>query len=80
MQEPELNPAVISPQSFIVKFWLEDHEETKQWRGLITHVPSGQRQYLKNTHDILGFMVPFFKAMGIRFSYCWHLFHRYKSL
>jgi hypothetical protein len=51
--------------SFIVKLWLEDiGDETKQmgWHGYITHVPSGERQYLRELADILTFIKPYLKG------------------
>jgi hypothetical protein len=46
-------------QSFIVKLWLEESgDETGKaiWRGHITHVPSGERRYLKRQSDIMQFI------------------------
>jgi len=48
--------------SFIVKLWLEDAgDETNQmgWHGYITHVPSGERRYLRELADILKFIKPY---------------------
>jgi hypothetical protein len=45
--------------SFIVKLWSEDTgDEAKQmgWHGYITHVPSGERQYLRELTDIVTFI------------------------
>lgn len=50
--------------SFIVKLWLEETiEETGQtlWRGHITHVPSGERRYLKDLEEIAAFIIPHLK-------------------
>ena len=41
--------------SFIVKLWLEE----AGWHGQITHVPSGERRYLKDLRDIVTFIKPF---------------------
>lgn len=41
--------------SFIIKIWLED-EEQKKWRGHVTHVPDGERQYFESLNDILTFI------------------------
>jgi hypothetical protein len=46
-------------QSFIVKLWLEEpSEETGRavWHGHITHVPGGERRYLKKLSDIKDFI------------------------
>ncbi len=48
--------------SFIVKLWLEDEVQRKgasSWRGYITHVPSGERRYLKELQDIVAFIRPY---------------------
>jgi hypothetical protein len=54
MDTPESNV-----HSFIVKLWLEgadDETDPAAWHGFITHVPSGQRRYLREFGDILGFI------------------------
>jgi hypothetical protein len=51
--------------SFIVKLWLEDTgDEAKQkgWHGYITHVPSGERQYLRELTDIVIFIERYFES------------------
>ena len=57
--------------SFIVKVWLEE-EGTKNvgtiWHGHITHVPSGEKRYLKNLGEIALFIQPYLEAMGVRFG------------
>jgi hypothetical protein len=56
-------------QSFIVKIWLEEPAGKggpAVWRGHITHVPSGERQYLEDLDKIKGFMLPYLQAMGVR--------------
>jgi hypothetical protein len=48
--------------SFIVKLWLEDEVQRKGasgWHGHITHVPSGERRYLKELQDIVAFIKPY---------------------
>src|SRR6185437_10611936 len=51
--------AEFNVHSFIVKVWLEE-EATKSsdtiWHGHITHVPSGERRYLKNLDEIALFI------------------------
>lgn len=62
--------------SFIVKIWLEETmAETGQatWRGHITHVPSGQRRYLKNLSDVTAFIEPYLQQMGVRLRNRWPL-------
>jgi len=45
--------------SFIIKLWLEadcNQSEPNVWRGYITHVPTGDRRYLKRLSDITDFV------------------------
>ena len=59
-----------NPQSFIIKFWIEEAPGSYDqlvWHGLVTHVPSGARSYLKSADDLLNFMAPHLKAMRIEF-------------
>lgn len=44
--------------SFIIKLWLEagGKSEPIVWRGYITHVPTGDRRYLKRLSDITDFV------------------------
>lgn len=62
--------------SFVVKIWREepadDHKEGR-WRGHITHVPSGERRYLKSLNEIVAFMVPYLISMGVRLDAFWRL-------
>jgi hypothetical protein len=67
------------PQSFIIKFWLEQTTEAQKkapWHGQITHVPSGARHYLKTSDDLLTFMRPYLDAMGIKFTRERHFWRR----
>jgi len=55
-------------QSFIVKLRLEDAgDETGQvvWHGYITHVPGGERRYLKSLSDITDFIEATLKEIGV---------------
>lgn len=63
--------AEFNVQSFIVKVWLEEeaaHSSGTTWHGHITHVPSGEKRYLKNLAEIALFIQPYLEAMGIRFG------------
>jgi len=45
--------------SFIVKLWLEearDDTERTVWHGYVTHVPDGERRYLRDLNDIHEFI------------------------
>ncbi len=66
--------------SFVVKIWREepavDHKQGR-WRGHITHVPSGERRYLKSLNEIVAFMVPYLVSMGVRLDALWRLRSRF---
>ena len=54
MEDPEEQT-----HSFVIKFWLEELGEENGrgiWRGHITHVGSGNRQYLKALGEIADFI------------------------
>lgn len=54
--------------SFIVKVWLEEtaaEAGRSTWRGHITHVPSGERRYLKDLDELVAFINPFLASMGV---------------
>ena len=53
--------------SFIVKVWLEEtgDENTTGWHGSVTHVPSGERHYLREFDDILTFIKPFVEVANV---------------
>ena len=54
--------------SFVVKLWLEetgDEPAGVGWHGYITHVPGGERRYLKNPNDVSDFIALYLKEMGV---------------
>jgi hypothetical protein len=60
---------VSSIHSFIVKLWLEpsaDKYSQDTWRGNITHVPDGRRQYLRELDDITDFIEPYIEEMNVK--------------
>ena len=50
--------------SFVVRIWLEEDNRAK-WRGHITHVPSGTRQYVEQLADIVDFIGPYVDGMKL---------------
>jgi len=55
--------------SFIIRIWLEETTEEgnqTKWRGRITHVPSGKRQYVERLDDINTFLISYLEAMGVQ--------------
>ena len=63
-------------QSFIIKVWVEDGSETGGhgvWHGHITHVPSGNRHYMKNLDEIEDFIAPHLEEMGVKLGVRWRI-------
>ncbi len=63
-------------QSFIVRVWVEECAEEGDrgtWRGHITHVPGGERRYLKNLDEIGDFIAPYLEAMGVKLGMRWRM-------
>ena len=60
--------------SFVVRIWLEE-DDRATWRGHITHVPSGDRQYVERLSDIVNFIAPYVDGMKLgrlgRFKRWW---------
>jgi hypothetical protein len=55
--------------SFVVKVWLEDTGDEPArvgWHGYITHVPGGERRYLKNPNDVSDFIARYLREMGVK--------------
>jgi hypothetical protein len=55
--------------SFIVKVWLEEvstRTRASKWRGRIIHVPDGEKRYLQDLREIISFIAPYLRAMGVR--------------
>lgn len=64
MSEPE--PAV---HSFIVRLWLEDSGQAGtrvQWHGYITHLPGGEKKYLKSLDEIADFIAPYLGQQSVK--------------
>jgi len=58
--------------SFIVKLWLEETGHQKgnvTWHGHITHVPSGDRQYLSELRDIQRFVKTYVGEIATKKSF-----------
>jgi hypothetical protein len=56
-------------QSFVVRVWVEERAEERSqgiWRGHITHVPGGERRYLKNLDEIGDFIASYLETMGVK--------------
>jgi hypothetical protein len=62
--------------SFVIHIWLEETAKEAgraMWRGHITHVPSGERQYVKDLDDIAGFVAPYLERMGVKLDLFWRM-------
>ena len=60
--------------SFILKVWREGAAEGSRcatWRGHITHVPSGERRYLKDVDDITLFVASYLEEMDAKPDLCY---------
>ncbi len=62
--------------SFVLKVWLETRgraAQPAQWRGYITHVPTGERRYVQELSDIVMAIIPYLAAMDVHLSQCTRL-------
>ncbi len=65
-----MNPEPETIHSFITKIWIDEVAAeigSARWHGYITHVASGQRQYVKTPDDILVFIDRYLEPCGIKF-------------
>ena len=54
--------------SFILRFWLEHREiegEAHVWRGVVEHVPSGERHYFERLDQLPAILAHYFDIKGI---------------
>lgn len=59
------------PQSFVIKISFEENQfelPNVTWHGHITHIPSGQRRYVKSLEDIAGFIRIYLERVGVKFK------------
>jgi hypothetical protein len=71
-----MDPYEANTHSFIVKIWREEvsaHTDQAVWRGHITHVPGGERRYLRNLGDLSTFIVPYIEEMGVKLALWWRV-------
>lgn len=64
----------VNTHPFIIRIWVEETAEEADratWRGHITHVPSGERRYLKDLGDITAFIAPYLEGMGVKLETAW---------
>jgi hypothetical protein len=70
-----MGPTKSNAHSFIVKVWLEEGAKAGQvtWCGHITHVPSGERRYLRDLDDITTFIAAYLERMGVKPGIRWRI-------
>ena len=80
--EDDIDSLESQRQSFIVKVWVEDPVGFDQtnWRGHITHVPSGERMYIQDLNGITRFIGKYLRQMGVQVKLRQQLSNRLKRL
>lgn len=61
---------------FILRIWREGREiegAEPVWRGVIEHVPSGERRYLGDLDEIPPFIRPYLEEGGVKFGIRWRV-------
>ena len=70
--------------SFIIKLWFEhasaEAPDSTTWHGHITHVPGGERAYLKDLNGATDFIKTYLEAYGVRVSASRRFAHWFKRL
>ena len=70
--------------SFIIKLWFEqasaEEADSTTWHGHITHVPGGERAYLKDLDGATDFITTYLEAYGVRVSMSRRFAHRVRRL
>jgi hypothetical protein len=57
--------------TFIARFWLEPREIKNAkpiWRGVVEHVASGQRRYLRDLDEVKAFVASYLQGTEKRYS------------
>lgn len=60
--------------TFVLRLWIEERDQQTGctlWRGHITHVLSGRRQYVQDYPAIIRFICPFVDLSLTRCIRCW---------
>lgn len=63
-------------QSFVVKLWLEQTAEEEPPRlshGYVTHVPSGERRYVRELGGVSEFIAERLMETGVKLGMCWRI-------
>jgi hypothetical protein len=62
--------------SFVVKVWREEVSPSDGyavWRGHITHLPDGERRYIKASTEVCTFIEPHLAEMGVALGIGWRI-------
>ncbi len=63
-------------QIFIVRIWREPREIARAapaWRGVIEHVPSREKSYLRDLDEIPALIAPYLESMGLKLGLRWRV-------
>jgi len=63
-------------QSFVLRIWLEEVQQQDghtRWRGHITDIATGERQYVESLDGIIAFLVPRLELMGVNIGLRWRV-------
>mgnify|MGYP006302750699 FL=1 len=58
----------VNTHSLVIRIWIEERVgEMGQpnWRGHITHIPSGEQRYFEDLDDIKAFILPHLRKAGV---------------
>lgn len=76
MDLPQSSIYESTDESFVVRVWIEqasaDGHQT-QWRGHITHIPSGDAQYFKDLAEVPLIMASHLQQMGVKMGFGWRV-------
>ena len=62
--------------AFILRFWREPRTlegSEPVWRGVIEHVPTGRRHYVKDLNELVLFVISYVREMGVALGWRWRL-------
>jgi len=74
--EERNSPHESDSQAFIVRIWVEEIDRVAGqtvWRGHITHVPSGERRYIKSLGDIEMFIAGYLERLDVKLRWSWRM-------
>jgi hypothetical protein len=60
--------------TFVLRIWCEPREVDRVpnlWRGVIEHIPDGERRYVRSLEELDDFLIPFLEQFGVRISLRW---------